>query len=75
MEVQFSPEKEARLQDVSATTGRPAAQLVEEAVDRMLEYDARFVGAVEIGRGAALRGELIVPEEVAARIEKMFQAW
>ena len=74
MEVQFSPQKEARLQEVATRTGRPAAQLIEEAVDRMLEYDARFIEAVEIGRGAAPRGELIDHEEVVARIEKMFQA-
>jgi len=44
MEVQLSPEKQARLQDVATRTGREAAQLVAEAVDRMLEYDARFEG-------------------------------
>ena len=74
MEVQFPPEKEARLKDVAMRTGRPAAQLIEEAVDRMLEYDARFVEAVEAGRAAARRGELIDHDEVVARIERMFQA-
>ena len=74
MEVQFSPEKEALLQEVAARTGRPPAQLVEEAVDRMLEYDARFVEAVEVGCAAARRGDLIDHEEVIARIERMFQA-
>jgi predicted transcriptional regulator len=69
----LSPDKEARLQDVAARTGRPAAQLVQEAVDRMLEYDARFVEAVEIGRAAARRGDLIDHEEVVARMEGMFQ--
>jgi len=73
MEVQLSPEKEAQLQDVATRTGRPAAQLIEEAVDRMLEYDARFVEEVEVGRAAARRGELIDHEEVVARIERMFQ--
>jgi predicted transcriptional regulator len=73
MEVQFSPEKEARLRDVAARTGRPATQLVQEAVDRMLEYDARFVEAVEIGRAAARRGDLIDHEEVVARIDRIFQ--
>ena len=73
MEVQFSPEKEARLKEVAARTGRPAADLVEEAVDRMLEYDAQFVEAVEAGRAAARRGDLIDHDEVVARIEKMFE--
>ena len=51
--------KKARLQHLAARTGKDAAQLVEEAVDRMLEYDARFVEAVEEGRAAARRGDLL----------------
>ena len=74
MEVQLSPEKQARLQDVATRTGREAAQLVAEAVDRMLEYDARFIEAVEEGRAAARRGELVEHDEVVARIEGMFQS-
>jgi predicted DNA-binding protein len=50
MKVQLSPEKEARLHHFASRTGRDAAQLVVEAVDRMLEYDARFIDAVEEGR-------------------------
>jgi predicted DNA-binding protein len=34
MDVQLSPDKEARLQDFASRTGRDAAQLVIEAVDR-----------------------------------------
>jgi predicted transcriptional regulator len=74
MEVQFSPEKEARLQDFATRTGRDASQLVVEAVDRLLEYDARFIEAVEEGRATARRGELLDHDEVVARIEGMFQS-
>jgi predicted transcriptional regulator len=74
MEVRFSPEKEARLQDFATRTGRDASQLVVEAVDRLLEYDARFIEAVEVGRAAARRGELLDHDEVVARIEGMFQS-
>jgi len=74
MEVQLSAEKQARLQDVASRTGREAAQLVVEAVDRMLEYDARFIEAVEQGRAAARRGELLEHDQVAARIEGLFQS-
>jgi len=74
MEVRFSPEKEARLQDFATRTGRDASQLVVEAVDRLLEYDARFIEAVEAGRAAARRGELLDHDEVVARIEGMFQS-
>ncbi len=74
MDVQLSPEKVARLQDFATRTGREASQLVVEAVDRMLEYDARFIEAIEVGRVAARRGELVHHDEVVARIEGMFQS-
>jgi predicted transcriptional regulator len=72
MEVRLSPDTEARLQDVATRTGREPSQLVLEAVDRMLDYDAKFIEAVELGRAAARRGELLEHDDVAARIEGMF---
>ena len=74
MEVHFSPEKEARLQQAAPRAGKDAAQIVEEAVDRMLEYDPRFLEAVEAGRASARRGDLLEHDEVVARIERMFQS-
>jgi len=74
MEVHFSPDKEARLQHFAARTGKEASQLVEEAVDRMLEYDARFIEAVEVGRAAARRGDLREHEEVVESIEQIFRS-
>ena len=74
MEVHFSPDKEARLRDFAMRAGKDAAQLVEEAVDRMLEYDARFFEAVKEGRSAARQGDLLEHEEVVDRIEKLLRA-
>ena len=73
MEIHFSPDKEARLQQVATRTGRDPAQLVEEAVDRMLDYDERFIAAVEEGRASARRGDLLEHEEVVQRVEQMFR--
>ncbi len=73
MEVHFSPEKEARVQELADRTGKQPSQLVEEAVDRMLEYETHFVEAVEQGRASASRGELLDHDEVVARIERMFR--
>ncbi len=67
MEVRFSPDKEVRLRKVAARAGKDPSQLVEEAVDRMLEYDAHFIEAVEVGRAAARRGELLDHDEVVER--------
>jgi predicted transcriptional regulator len=74
MEVHLSPEKEARLQQVATRTGKNAAQIVEEAVDRMLEYDTRFIQAVEEGRASARRGDLLEHDDVVERIEQMFRS-
>jgi predicted transcriptional regulator len=74
MDVHFSPEKEVRLQQFAIRTGKDVAQVIEEAVDRMLEYDVRFVEAVEEGRAAARRGELLEHDEVVERIEKLLRA-
>jgi len=55
MELHLTPDREARLHRVAARTGKNAEQIVEEAVDRMLEYDERFAAAVEEGRASAAR--------------------
>jgi predicted transcriptional regulator len=74
MEVHFSPEKEARVQELAQRTGKEPAQVVEEAVDRLLEYQTHFIEAVEEGRAAARRGDLLEHDEVVERIEKMFRS-
>jgi predicted transcriptional regulator len=74
MEVHFSPEKEARLEQVATRVGKKPAQVIEEAVDRMLEYDERFIAAVGQGRASARRGDLLEHDEVVERIEQMFRA-
>jgi predicted transcriptional regulator len=74
MEVHLSPDKQTRLQEIAARAGKNAEQMVEEAVDRMLEYDERLVAAVEVGRASARRGELLEHEDVVERIEKILRS-
>ena len=74
MEVHFSPEKEARLQEFASRAGKDPVQMVEEAVDRMLEYDSRFLEAVEQGRASARRGGLLDHDAVVARVEQLFRS-
>ena len=74
MEVHFSPEKEARLQEFASRAGKDRVQMVEEAVDRMLEYDSRFLEAVEQGRASARRGDLLDHDAVVARVEQLFRS-
>ncbi len=74
MELHLTPEKEALLQQLASRTGRPAADLLEEAVDRFLDYDAWFIREVEKGQVQARSGELIDHDVVVARIEQRIQA-
>ena len=74
MEVHLPSAKEARLLQLASRTGKNAAQLVEEAVDRMLEYDEHFRAAVEEGRASARRGDLLEHDEVVERIEQMLRS-
>jgi len=74
MEVHFTPEQQARLQEVAIRTGKNPERVIEEAVDRMLEYDERFLAAVEEGRAAARRGDLLEHDQVVERIEQMLRS-
>ena len=74
MEVHFSPETEARLEQVANRTGKQPSEVVEEAVQRMLRYETNFQEAVEQGRRSIARGDLLEHDEVVERIEKMFRS-
>jgi predicted transcriptional regulator len=70
MEINLTPEKESLLRQVAARTGQDTAEVIQEAVDRLLDHDIWFVQEVEKGQSQAARGNLIEHEEVVARIEK-----
>ncbi len=74
MEVHFTPEQEARLNEVAARTGREPERVIEQAVDRMLEYDERFLAFVEEGRAAARDGDLLEHDEVVERIDQLLRS-
>lgn len=74
MEVHFTPEQEAQLSQIANHNGTAPEQLVKEAVNRMLENQARFISGVQKGIAAADRGELIEHDEVKNRINRLFQA-
>ncbi|MGA3210462.1 MAG: hypothetical protein ABSD20_04090 [Terriglobales bacterium] len=72
MEVQFTPEQEAQLSQIASRNGTLPEQLVKEAVNRMLENQARFIAGVQDGIAAADRGELVDHDEVRSRIGRLF---
>jgi predicted transcriptional regulator len=74
MEVHFTPEQEARLTQIAASSGTAAEELVKDAALRLLEDDAHFRAAVQEGIAQADRGEFIEEEEMNARFEKMLRS-
>jgi predicted transcriptional regulator len=73
MEVHLTPEKEALLKQMATRAGKNTVDLVQEAVDRLLDYDAWCIKEVEKGQAQAEGEELINHEDLVARIEKRIQ--
>jgi len=55
MEVHFNPEVQAKLSRMATQQGRDAATLVQEAVERLVDYDDWFLQEVDKGLAAADR--------------------
>ena len=70
MEVYFTPDTQAQLQQLAATEGKDAARVVEETVTRMLERRAQFLEGVDRGIQAADRGEFVEDDEVRRWLEE-----
>ncbi|MGH2410336.1 MAG: CopG family ribbon-helix-helix protein [Chloroflexota bacterium] len=72
MEVQLSPDLQAKLTHLAAAQGRAAEVLVQEAVERLVNYDEWFSQEVDKGLAAAARGEFVEHDEVARRIASKY---
>jgi predicted transcriptional regulator len=72
MEVDLTPDLEAKLTRLAAEQGRDSRTLVREAVERLVNYDEWFAREVEKGLAAADRGELIDHEEVGKLIAQRY---
>jgi predicted transcriptional regulator len=71
MELKLTPELQAKLDEIAAQQGRDAQSLVQDAVQRLVDYDQWFVREVEKGLAQIERGEVLEHEEVGARLEKL----
>ena len=74
MDVRFSPELEAKLADIATRTGRQAGELIQAAVSRLVDEEARFLEAVEQGFASLERGEYVTHEEVGARLDRLLRS-
>ena len=73
MEVEFTPEQEARLARSAAQQGRNPDELVQQVVARYFDEENRFTDAVKRGETALMNGEYLTHEQVGQRLERFLQ--
>jgi predicted transcriptional regulator len=72
MEVDLSPELQAKLSRLAVEHGRDTQALAREAIERFVDYDEWFLREVEKGLAAAERGEFIEQEDVRKLIDSRY---
>ena len=72
MEVRITPDLEAKVARLAAERGRDMHALVQEAIERFVDYDEWFLREVESGLAAADRGELIDHEDIRKLIDRRY---
>jgi len=72
MEIDLSPDLEAKLSRLAAEQGRDTRALVREAVERFVDYDEWFLREVEKGLTAADRGEFIEHDAIGQLINRQY---
>ena len=72
MEVNLAPDLQAKLARLATERGRDAQALVQEAIEKYVDYDEWFLREVETGLAAADRGELIDHEDIGKLIDRRY---
>ncbi|HVM94505.1 MAG TPA: hypothetical protein VMT67_16910 [Terriglobales bacterium] len=72
MEVQLTPDLEAKLARLASESGRDKQLLAREAIERLVDHDEWFVAEVDKGLAAAERGELIEHDEIRKLIDRRY---
>jgi predicted transcriptional regulator len=72
MEVNLNPDLQAKVSRLAAERGSDAQALVQEAVERFVDYDEWFLREVEKGLAAAERGELVEHEDIGKLIRNRY---
>ena len=72
MEIRLTPDLEAKLARLSAERGRDTQALVQEAVERLVDYEEWFLRQVEQGLAAADRREFVEHEDIGKMINSRY---
>jgi predicted transcriptional regulator len=73
MEVNFTPELEAKLAQSAARQGRNPEELVLEILSRYVDEESRLIEAVNRGEVALNRGNYLTHEDVGRRMERFLR--
>ena len=68
MEINLNPELQVKLARLAVERGQDMQSIVQEAIERFVEYDELFLREVEKGLAAADRGEFVEHEEIGKLI-------
>lgn len=74
IEIHLTPELEAKLARLADQQGRKREALVQEAIERFVNFDEWFIQEVERGLEAADRGEFVEHEEIGKLIDGRYPA-
>jgi predicted transcriptional regulator len=72
MEVHLKPDVEAKLSRLATHQGRAAETLVQEAVERLVDYDEWFLQEVDKGLAAADGAEFVDHEAIRELIDRRY---
>jgi len=72
MDVHFNPDLQIKLSRMAVQQGRAVEALVEEAVERLVDYDEWFLTEVNQGLAAADRDESIDHSDVQKMIDSRY---
>jgi predicted transcriptional regulator len=72
MEVNLSPELQAKLAHIAAENNSGAEEHIRQLVEHYLDHDAWFRQKVKAGIGQLIDGEIVTHEEIGGRIDQLF---
>jgi predicted transcriptional regulator len=73
MEVQFSPDLEARLSERAARQCLSPDEVVRDVVTRYFKEEDRFIEAIRRGEAALARDESLTHEQVGDRLRRFLE--
>lgn len=72
--VRLDPEKRQHLDSLAASMDRSRSYLVNQAIDRFLDYHAWKLDRVEEGLSAADRGELVSHDDLFGELRRRYSS-